>query len=339
MEDLNMLALYNHKVKEQFLKEFIGSNNSKRTFYYTLKKTAYSEKLIGKDLYEMTVDEVKDVLQISRRTTKSSVMAFISNISTYINWAIENGYRTSNLPMFTAESISANADDFVCKTLSAYYTQDELIKYYNRIMNKSDVLILQCIFEGIKGQSYSEMFNLKEKDLYKENGKFYVNLYDTEKGTERLGHEISEFLYNLMLDVSEYTTIYDIRNKKLELIPSQYILKKTSKGNRDQNYEGKLTYSYLINKTKYFKEDIFKNDAFKYREIEKSGIMHYLNKLLTDNNKRVAGNEEYKAISDKFNVGKYRHKFYQEEVVNYTAIKGLIDIDFYEEHYGEIELT
>ncbi|RKJ56988.1 hypothetical protein D7X33_30125 [Butyricicoccus sp. 1XD8-22] len=341
-KEFNMLSLYNPEIKEQYLRDYHGVDESKKTVFASLKVAARSEKAMKKDLFEMTSSEIEEVFYTAKRTSENSVRAFVSNILAYVNWAIYKGYRSSNLPLFTADSISSMAHKYVCKSFSDYYTQEQLMKVYAKLINKQEVLILQCFFEGIRGQGSSELFNLKENDLYKENGKFYANLYDSEKGTERLRHEISEFLYELMLDVANLSSVYTISNKQLELVPSQYILKKTSRGNKNRVYGEKLTTSYITNKYKIYKDvfkEVFDSDNFKYRDIEDSGIMHYLHEILKNKDDNIVGFEEYKMISDRFNVGKYFHTFYNEEVVNYTAIRDRIDVEFYEDNYGEIELT
>ena len=330
--------LYNSEIKEEFLNNFDGTDDTISTLYYTLKKASVSEKEAKKDLYEMTANELDTVFHTASRRTENSVRGFISNIMTYIKWATEQGYRSTNLPIYTAESIASKASEYVCKTAASYYTQEDLMEYYKKINNRGDVMILQCIFEGIRGRGYSEIFNLKAKDLYKKDDKYFVNLYDTEKGTERLDFEISEFLYELMLDVDTLTSVATVSNKKVELVPSQYILKKTSKGNRGNLLGEKLTTSYLNNKNIHYKE-IFGSDDFKYKDVERSGVMHYLNELMKQKDTNVAETEEYIKISDRFSLGKYYHAHYQKEIVNYSAIKGMIDIDFYEENYGEIELS
>ncbi len=345
MEELirgyNKSSLYNPEIKERFLLEYNGSDESRRTIYYSLKVAARSEKQQKKDLFEMTSDEIEEVFYTVKRTTEESVRAFISHIMSYINWATYAGYRNSNLPLFTGDSISSMAHKYVCKTFSDYYTQEQLMKVYAHLINKQDVMILQCMFEGIRGKGTTEIFNLKKQDLYKENGKYYANLYDTAKGEERLGHEISEYLYELMLDVDQLTKTYTVTNKQIELIHSNYILKKTGRGNKNDSAGEKLSASYLTNKSRFYKEmfnKVLGSENFKYSEIEKSGIMHYLYQIMKNKDNNIVSYDEYKMISDRFNIGKYIHDKYDEPIVNYSAIKDKIDIDFYEEYYGEIEL-
>lgn len=285
----------------------------------------------------MTFEEIEEVLYSAEKTTARSVRGLASYILTYTNWAIENGYRNSNLPLFTSDSIASQAEKYVSKK-SIYFTQDDLFKDYSKLNNYNDILILQCIFEGIRGQGSSEMFSLRIENLFKKEGKYYVNLYDTEKGTERFSHEISEYLFNLMYKVNDLEFIYDVKGRQLKLIPSPYIFKKTPKGNKNQLNGEKLTETYLTNKSTYFKE-VFGTKLFRIMDIEKSGVMHYLYEIMQNKDTEVVTNNEYKMISEKFNIGKYIHPHYREEQVNYTAIKDMIDLDFYIENYGDIVLT
>lgn len=337
MDTLDITKLYNYEVKQHFIEDISDNNGTKRTLYFNFKRASKMEKHYNKDLYQMTFDEIENVLYSGKFTSENSVRAFISNISTYVEWASVNGYRSSNLPKLPTESISSIAHKYVSKTASIYFTQDDLMEKYDRLNNDSDVMIIQCIFEGIRGQGSSEIFNIKIEDVYSKDDKYYVNLYDTEKGTERLGHEISEFLYKIIFKVNEKDYVEDVKGRQLELMPSPYVLKKTSKGNKNNTIGERLTTTYLTNKSNYYKE-VFETKKFRFKDIEKSGVMHYLHEIMKDKEEKVAGVEEYKMISDRFNVGKYLHSFYEEEVVNYTMIKGLINVDFYKEHYGEITL-
>lgn len=338
METLKIEELYNWKVKKHFIYDISENNGTRRTLYFNFKRAKKIENRYNKDLFEMTFEELESVLYAGKFKSENSVRAFISNITTYTEWASKNGYRGSNLPTLPSESFSSMAHKYVAKTMSVYFTQDELMEKYDYFNNLSDALLLQCIFEGIRGQGSSEIFNLKIEDVYLKDDKFYADLYDTEKGTERTEHEISEYLYKLMHDVNKLEFINDAKGRQLELIPSPYIFKKTSKGNKNQAFGERLTSTYLTNKATYFKE-VFETTKFRYKDVEKSGVMHFLNDIMKNKDTNIVGTEEYTMISDRFNIGKYNHINYDDPIVNYTAVKGMIDVDFYNENYGEIVLS
>lgn len=335
--EINKETLYNGDVKNHYLTS-IDNEGSRKTSYFNLKAASKMEREFRKDLFEMTQAELDLVYHAARKTTETAVASYISHINSYIRWASINGYRGTNLPKQASESIASIAHKYVSKTKSTYYTQDDLMYYYDLLPNLSDVMIIQCVFEGIRGQESSEIFNIKAADLSEKNDRYYINLYDTIKGEERFEFEISKFLFETIYKTSE-TDIYKTpTGKEFELVPSKYVLRKTAKGKKASGEGEKLAASYLTNKNILYR-DIFENGNFRLKDIEKSGVMYYLYTLLNKKESHIVTQEEYKAIANKYNIGKYIHNYTNEETVNYNVIRSTIDIDFYKEHYGNIELT
>lgn len=327
--------LYNWQIKKEYLEE-LENENMRKVLFSDFKRISEVERDFFRDVYDMNIDQLEELLYRCRFKTETAVIVFLSKMLSYTKWAAEKGYANSNLPPIV-KKITSVASKYVFKTISAYYTQEQLFDIYETMNNRQDVMIIQCIFEGIKGESYTEILNLKSEDIFKQDGKYYVNLYDTKRGTERLNFEITEFLYDLMLEMSKTSEIKNARGTKDRLIPSPYIIRKTVRGNKNKAFGEKLDFCFISQRGTYIKKSIG-NKNFNLQDIEKSGIMHYLNELMKDKEDKIATKEEYKKISDKFSVGKYTHSVYKKKEVNYTIVKSKIDLDFYKENYGDIIL-
>lgn len=335
------LKLYNPEAKSHFLESVDLEESSKRNMFYTLKRADKFLKQFNKDIYNLTAEEIEDIMYSCGFKTKTSARVFYYNLMAYVTWAEAEGYITGYLPKFT-ESSGDFFDKYVSKTLSNYYTQDDLLEIYDTLTNPQDTLILQCVFEGIRGKSNSEIINLKIKDVYEGNDDegndaYFVNLYDTEKGTERLGHEISKYLYELMEFVNGLPEIEDGRGVKMEFLSSKYILKRTFRGKHAEQTEGMpINNSFIMNRM-FSLKTLLEDNNFRIKDIEKSGVMHYLNELLEhdDPAAKTISRENYIKIADKFNIGKYIHSYTGDECINHLAIKNMIDEDWFNKQYGK----
>lgn len=335
-------TLYNGEAKLHFLEDINLEESTKKILFFTLKRINNSLLEFNKDVYELNADELEELLYNCQFKTKTSASAAYSNIMLYCRWASLNGYIDSYLPKFTDSSFSERVEKYVSKTISQYYTQEDLFEMYKEFINPQDTLIMQATFEGIRGKANSELINLNTNDMYEKDGKYYINLYDTEKGIDRPAHEISKYLYDLIIYVDGLTSITDAREVEMHLTPSKYVLKRSSrgKGNPDEeNAENpKVTSAFILNRSHLYKK-IFNNNNFRLKDVEKSGVMHYLNTILTEKNSNEVGSEEYSKISDKFDVGKFVHSTNGEIFINYNTIKNLIDETWYEKTYNNIELS
>ena len=325
--------LYNPEIKRHFIEDITDNEDTRRTLYFNFKRASKMEREYIKDLYNMTFDEIEGVLNDCRFKSENAAKGFISMITTYLDWCSINGYKSSNLSVFPSDSISSIAHKYVSKVASVYYTQRDLFEYYDRMNNEMEVLIIQCIFEGIKGQGFDEILSMRIEDVHSNDDNYYITLPNRENDR----HQISEYLYKLLYRVNEMDYYEGATGRRNELVPSPYILRKSAKG-KTPPQGGKLDSMFISNKLVVLKP-IFDTNKFNFRNILKSGAMHFLNEILEMKDTNIVGYEEYEKISDRFNTGKYTNASYDKEFINYTSIKELIDLDFYKSNYGEIELT
>lgn len=327
--------LYNGELKEQFIDEITNNKDSKNTYYYLFLRTSKIEKEENKDLFEMTTDELEGVFYSLKARSVDTATNYISTIYKYLEWCIGNGYCKSNLKDFEL-NIRKYAEKFVSKALKVYYTREELFEYFKDIEYLGDQVILLCMFEGIRGKNNSEIMNMKIEHLKERDGKYYIDLYDTEAGNERLNFEISRDLYHMLISLNNLTDYINSNGNKVELQESEYILKRSINGKRTNL--GKVSNSYFANKTIYFKK-VFNNKSFQYRDIQISGMMYYLNEWLKEKGDRIITKELLEKAADKYDLGIYNHTILKEKTYSYSKLRSFIDIDFFEENYGEVKFA
>lgn len=330
--------LYNSDAKLHFLEDYNISEGTKNIYYATFLNTAKIERQLKKDLYQMTDDEISKVLHAAKKKSEQTVATFFSCIKTYTDWASENGrYITKDFSIFSGVTFSQVSKNYVSKNSLALYTQEELYEYYENFNNSSDKLIIQCAFEGIRGRKMSELLNMKVDHLSKDDEKYYIDLYDTESGTERLKYEISKYLYNLILETNDEHHYIDPKGAKQELALTEYVLKKSRRGRNTG--DDRVQDTYVYNRIKMYKE-VFEANHFRLAEIETSGIMDYLYKLIKDREGDVITVtwEDLEKISDRYNFGKYIHSTTLELTIGYSVIKSRIDLDFFNDNYRRIEM-
>jgi len=191
----------NTKFKEKYL-EKIKANYSKSTYGNTrnlLVVAKFYEDLFKKDLYDFKLSEMTDMLKGMRTRTKNSLKQKISVYKTYIDIAISEGVTLNNantmdaiLPKDYDSLIDAHANK------ERYITRDELYTDLSGLNNVSDQLLFMLLFDGVMGENYINLTNIKMSDINPHTRE--VKLFD---GTTT---KLSELTYNMCIDAYEEDT-------------------------------------------------------------------------------------------------------------------------------------
>lgn len=328
--------LYNPEAKRHFLEDVYVNEDTIKTIYYMFVGTAVMERELGRDLYEMTEKEIELVMHSLGAGTIRMAINYLSRIQKYLEWTALNGYRNSNIPKIVTGNLSEYAKQFVVNIDKKFYTLEEMYEHTSSFNSSVEKAIAWCLFDGIKGESYTEIANMKKEHLKEMDGKFYIDLYDTEKGQVRENFEIDEELYRLLLYVDSMEYYTDRRGASIEFSPSPYVFKKPNVGRKSS--ELKLGSNYFNNKKPLFRE-VFDNKMLQYTHIQQSGAMYYLNEMLNEKGDRVVTSEMLEEIADRYDKYKYMHTVTRELTYSYSKIKSFIDKEFFVKNYGEIEFA
>lgn len=338
-ELFDVSMLYNPDIKGHFLEDYGVKDNTKRFYYNNFKVAAKVEFEKKKDLFEMTDEEIEEVLSVAMKPTPAALTSFISNLRNYIDWC-DGIYIERSFPLFAETPTRILVERHLAKSKLDFYTREQLLELLEHFANPMDRFLFLALFEGIDGKSHSELFNMRAEHLEEKNEKYYVTLYDTERGISTPDYEISKELYDLAL-LSESTNTYVgfVKNSTtFDLQKTDFIMRKrvTSKITNDD----RVKYNFIANNMKFYKE-ILGNDNLKLNYIIQSGIMHYLYELIKDqeNDVKIVTKQHLEMISDKFRYGTYFHSELLEMTYSYSIIRRNINKDYFEKTYCKFEYT
>lgn len=279
MNFINGEELFNSEIKMRYLDSF----DEEKTAYITsfmFKKAKGTEVVLKKDIYDMNKFELEEVVRSLSAATEYSAYIKTVQLEQYIDWAINNGYVSSNINPLSHIDKKAWSASFVARYKQQAFTRKDILKMSEELYNWVDKAVLLAIFEGIGGKGHAELLNLTRRDLITTEDKFFAKLKN--KGDQERIIEISETLYDLLIRTDQEDEYYNKNGKaegqdryiKSQLLDSPYIFKKTTKGKQDNP----LNANYIFRKLKIYKE-VFGMPYLNSKHIEQSGWMYMAHEL------------------------------------------------------------
>lgn len=337
------IVYYNQEIKERFINSY-KNDDSKTAIASMMKYAKKTEENYKKDLYDMTVKEIEDVLFSLACATPQSVYQKILRIENYIDWAIDNGYRKMDINLLRAEpSKFVWAEKFVSNRKNHYFKKEEVIDMVDLVVNEVDKAIVLSLFEGIGGLRFSELLNLKISDVEFDGYQHWVNLKDENKDEPNVlptyrRIPISSLLANLLERAQsqvEYRTKNgetkgDNRHKISEINKSEFIINKMKKGVQ----EGRPGSDLLTRRFKEFKK-IFGYKHLNADHFKKSGIMNMAHELQEDGVLSIDSLDKIAIQYDNFD----HDMSYAEKYRSYTRIKKIINVNFEKVYEYEISYS
>lgn len=232
--------MYNEEIKNDFLDGYIEETKSvyRRIFYETSKV----EELLGRDLFNFTKDEIEDVLYSLSPLTVFASRTNVSIISSYIDWAIKNGYKKTNINYFRVLPVEYY-QKFVRKE-KLYVSERQLINIEEFCANAQDAVLFRLLFEIGGGKGCIEIRNLTKDDVdFRRNRLRLIN----EKNIERevdvssrcialIGNAIDETTYLKRNGyISENTGSRGAIRPFTDLVRSNYVIRNSITRTNDEN--------------------------------------------------------------------------------------------------------
>ncbi len=325
-----MTELYNEDVKNEFLNSY-ENQGTRDTIGALFTHSAATEEILDKDLYEFSLEEIKDLITDIRPSTNNTAQAFARFVGYYIHWARENGYINSIGNIDPLEGVNVKIfNDCVDKTKKTLFTEDEIINMEEGLVNAQDSVIIRLLFEGVEGTGLSELLNLTgtDRDIMFDGA---LRLYDDKKGERyfKPSERCSRFI-NAALNELNYQTKNGegIRITEIPLVNNEYVIKTVDKkvvnfGRADKH----LVYRRLDNVGK-----IFDYPYLTAKNIAKSGMLAMARDLYVEH--KELEKEQLLEIAEKFNASKINYNGNME--YNLTPIKSFITIENLQELYPEV---
>lgn len=271
--------LYNVEIKEKFLNE-IENEQSRMVSMYPLRKAAEKEAKLKKDLYEMNLEEIEDVMYNLACSTEMAAYNSAVRLEEYINWAVRNGYKKSNITPFAGIEKVEWSRKFVAAYKRTSFTRKNIIEMCEALANEVDRALLLAIFEGISGEGYWELLNLRTDDIQEINGQYYVTLYDQDIDKEPRTIPISKYLADTLYRADGEKEYISNNGKASKHAPnsiyenSPYVFKKSNRGQQG----GRLDRTYISRKFDFYKKT-FNLKFMRLKSVLYSGMMHMANEL------------------------------------------------------------
>jgi integrase len=322
-----MNKLYNEAIKEKFLSTY-DNEQTQKTLRNVFYKTELIESVLEKDLYDFSLEEIGKAIENTNPHNNNVSRSTGRFISQYLSFCIEERIRTNKINPLKGV-LPEWYDKFVDKSKKIHYSYDEFIELLEdeRMMNGQDQAFLFLIFEGLMGQKFSQLQNLKFSDIDWDNNTVYVK--------ERDEHiKVSEDCIKYLQKAYNQNTYYqwNSTNKEFnekELLPSEFIFKnvKSPRGIENQALKINVFYSRL-----HALKEIFELDYLTPNAIRQSGMIWEAVKKY--NEEGVLGYDQLAKVGDKYEYSKitnngytYYNTFLMREFLNEQNIKDLYDID------------
>lgn len=324
--------MYNKEYKEAFINALDRKEDSKLQYMSMFNVVEPIEAQIGKDIFDMNMDELDDLFYKLGRKTSRSAVQFFNLIKSYITWAKDNGYSESRLHPIVDTINNEFVEKYLYKAGNQYYTREEILESIKHLVNPRDKAIVLCLFEGIFGKSCSEIVNLRYEDIIERDGKYYVSLLSDEINLTNRQLEISKELYDLLILTYNTQETWNEKGNKSRVVDGEFIFRKNRVGS---NGDIRLTQGLIVTKYMEIIKTAFDDVQLSASRINSSGLMWYANEFM--NQERVLNKEIVSKLVEKFDL--------PTTTVNgtvypsYTRFRERIDINYMTRVYGEFKIS
>lgn len=258
--------IYNPDIKAMFIDWIDLSKYPPRWWERVFEKTYILENKYNKDLANFTTEQIIEFYKFLDVNSLESLMVYNINLIKYGNWALGEHIIVDGQNHFSEinnEHLAACINTL--ELGKSILTYKELRQLMGQLYNDQDRFIFFCLFEGIKGKDYAEILALKMSDI---NGN-QVQLIDRTI-------TVSDDFVAIAKEADKELEYITLTQRPIELIPSLTIYKE--KFNSRGIDPGRTIYSTLVRGIQMAGA----TSAITTSSIYNSGLIHYLNKLATD---------------------------------------------------------
>lgn len=212
--------------------------------------------LNGEDIGEASNENRLLFLNILGAGSTGSIRTYISMLGAYISYC-----KAHKLIRDTINLTESMTKDEILSILNnnkykgRFFTKEQFDDMINRLEYFQDKVLLQLLFEGIKGSKYSDILTLKVDDI-----NFDKQLVKGIKVSEKLIYLIAKSINEEMYDDSS-------------LLDSPFIIRKNFRATK-YKHKDDMNYNTLINRLSAILKDKLGYDYITPDSIYKSGILY-----------------------------------------------------------------
>lgn len=317
-----MDKIYNPEIKEKFLMSY-DNEDTRKTIRRVFNKSHVAEDLLEKDLYDFNESEISKVMKSLNPHSLSVSKSIGGYISAYISWAIKNGFRKNNLnPM---DGLDDNFyKQFIDTSKKIHWSEDEFLDLVKKLYNPQDQALLTLIFNGIMGEDFVELKELKKDDVNWKDNEVYIKRRDEKI---KIPDYCMEFLDGAVKQKTYYIMEGNGEYREHELFDSDYVFRNMV--SKRINHPKQLTTAMIYNRFRVIKE-YFDLEYFTPNAIKQSGMIKMAVDLWKERGKLTK--EEFALIGQRFNLNKINIDNY--EYYNKSMMKMYINEENIRNLYG-----
>ena len=263
--------IYNKELKERFLNTLDLEQYPPRWWERIFEKSYRFESDKNKDLYAFTVPEIIEFYKFLDIGTLAPLVVYNFNLVKYGQWALNENLIFDGINHFN-EFDSAQLATCLnkMKTKLSIVGYDDFIDLINhKIVNDQDKFVFFCLFEGIKGKNYEEIWKMKMSDIDEKNRVVHLctgrDVYVPEEFIQ-IAHKA-----DIQEEYIGITGNLDMATSR-KLIPGITIIKEK------HNSQGNIARSIYRTMTRNIEAINSLNQVITSRSIRDSGLIYYLNK-------------------------------------------------------------
>ena len=289
-----------HGLKERFLENI--NEASLQTIKRVFQIAKPLEAQLNKDLCEFTKDQIELVIFESAPKTKQSARQIVAIVNSYINYAIENGHRATNInPLATTGK--QYFKKFVTDSVQQHFTFDEIQEMITNCVNAQDAVLIALFFEGAYGKNHSELLRLKKSAINEDENTILVTDFDNSQRILKLSDRAISIVVKAACEKEYYKlngTDTESRCPFFELQESDFVLKKSNIGKKGKSDMADIN---LILRRFAVLQEIFELPYLTATSVRYSGMIHEAWKIIQE---REITRKDYIKIGVKFGVLKMK---------------------------------
>lgn len=271
-----MNKIYNEELKNRFMEQYPDS--TKMAYEIIFRKTAKTEKQLGKDLCNFNFSEIDGLLYSIGAKTVESLVSAVSVLSGYTDFCILEGYVPTKMNYYRQftdkELLKKYLNRFAVKNMYLKNKQElQLIK--NICDNAQDEVVFALLWEGVMGEGLEELVNLKIEDVDFENNRIHIEgkherIITVEQDTiDSIQDAIEERFY-----IRKNETNGD-SNMLLNITP--YVIRPVVRKITDK----KVKPGVIRNRIMRIAE-LYDNPYITPTNIQRSGMIYYIKKMMQE---------------------------------------------------------
>ena len=263
-----MADMYNENIKSRYIEyktdlTILSNGYLERLFGRTEK----FESELDKDISNFTYYEILNMYKTWNETSYEVLQVCNSNLSMYTQWCLDQHLVVDSQNHF----LEFNKEIFMdCTNIlvnqKRMVTREQVLQWANQFDNPSDGFILLALFEGIKGENYNELTQLKLSDFH--DGK--VTLCT---GREI---EVSKELYNLAEKSNQEEFYTSHKNKRQFKLKNEDLIIKNYPNTTD--YDNKNSGKRMYSRISRCAGSIGISDYMRGNTFYESGRVEYIKK-------------------------------------------------------------